>query len=166
MSGQGKTREAQTSPSEPEGMRRIEDKVDALANGFVTTADTIATMATSMTTALDALSLLRATLEDVQRELAELRANARNGVTMQAQGRQITVPGGGTLPFSLGVKSDGLIYVAGTLATEGDIKTQTKAVLDNFAQAGFDVFAGSESFLLQNMRHGGAGAWWAARSTT
>ncbi len=94
MSGQGKTREAQTSPSqqsleqpkpqEPEGMRRVEEKVDALANGFVTTADTIASMATGMTTALDALSLLRATLEDVQRELVELRANARNGVTMQA----------------------------------------------------------------------------------
>lgn len=33
----------------------------------------------------------------------------------------------------------------------------TKAVLDNFAKSGFDVFAGSEAFLLQNMRNGGAG---------
>jgi enamine deaminase RidA (YjgF/YER057c/UK114 family) len=53
---------------------------------------------------------------------------------MQAQGRQVTVPGGGTLPFSLGVKADGLIYIAGTLAQEGDIKAQTKTVLDNIGQ--------------------------------
>jgi 2-iminobutanoate/2-iminopropanoate deaminase len=61
-------------------------------------------------------------------------AMAVNGVTMQAQGRQITVPGGGTLPFSLGVKADGLIYVAGTLAQQGDIKAQSKAVLDQIGQ--------------------------------
>lgn len=65
---------------------------------------------------------------------ALVTALAVNGVTMQAQGRQITVPGGGTLPFSLGVKADGLIYVAGTLATEGDIKVQTKTVLDQIGQ--------------------------------
>ena len=53
---------------------------------------------------------------------------------MQGQGRQITVPGGGTLPFSLGVKADGLIYIAGTLAQEGDIKAQTKSVLDQIGQ--------------------------------
>jgi 4-hydroxy-tetrahydrodipicolinate synthase len=35
--------------------------------------------------------------------------------------------------------------------------SNTKAFLDAFARAGFDVFAGSETFLLQNMRHGGAG---------
>jgi 4-hydroxy-tetrahydrodipicolinate synthase len=33
----------------------------------------------------------------------------------------------------------------------------TQAFLDAFAKSGFDVFAGSETFLLQNMRHGGAG---------
>ena len=44
------------------------------------------------------------------------------------------MPGGGTLPFSLGVKADGLIYVAGTLAQEGDIKAQTKSVLDQIGQ--------------------------------
>ena len=33
----------------------------------------------------------------------------------------------------------------------------TKAFLDAFATSGFDVFAGSETFLLRNMRHGGAG---------
>jgi 4-hydroxy-tetrahydrodipicolinate synthase len=35
--------------------------------------------------------------------------------------------------------------------------TNTKAFLDAFAKSGFDVFAGSETFLLQNMRNGGAG---------
>jgi 4-hydroxy-tetrahydrodipicolinate synthase len=35
--------------------------------------------------------------------------------------------------------------------------SNTKAFLDAFAKSGFDVFAGSETFLLQNMRHGGAG---------
>ena len=35
--------------------------------------------------------------------------------------------------------------------------SNTKAFLDAFARSGFDVFAGSETFLLQNMRHGGAG---------
>jgi len=33
----------------------------------------------------------------------------------------------------------------------------TKAFLAAFAQSGFDVFAGAETFLLQNMRHGGRG---------
>jgi reactive intermediate/imine deaminase len=54
--------------------------------------------------------------------------------TMNAQGRQIVVPGGGTLPFSLAVRADGLIYIAGTLAQEGDIKAQTKSVLDSMGQ--------------------------------
>jgi 4-hydroxy-tetrahydrodipicolinate synthase len=35
--------------------------------------------------------------------------------------------------------------------------SNTRAFLDAFATSGFDVFAGSETFLLQNMRHGGAG---------
>ena len=33
----------------------------------------------------------------------------------------------------------------------------TKTFLDAFAKSGFDVFAGSETFLLRNMRHGGTG---------
>ena len=32
------------------------------------------------------------------------------------------------------MKADGLIYLAGTLATEGDIKAQTKKVLDDLSQ--------------------------------
>ena len=66
--------------------------------------------------------------------LTVVAALALSGVNMNAQGRQVTVPGGGTLPFSLGVKADGLIYVAGTLAQEGDIKAQTKSVLDAIGQ--------------------------------
>lgn len=63
-----------------------------------------------------------------------MAAVALGGVVMQGQTRQVTVPGAGTLPFSLGVKADGLIYVAGTLAQGPDIKAQTKAVLDAIEQ--------------------------------
>jgi 4-hydroxy-tetrahydrodipicolinate synthase len=45
---------------------------------------------------------------------------------------------------------------AGMKDSGGDWKN-TQAFLDAFARSGFDVFAGSETFLLQNMRHGGAG---------
>jgi 2-iminobutanoate/2-iminopropanoate deaminase len=37
------------------------------------------------------------------------------------------------LPFSAAVKADGLVYVSGTLGSAGDIKAQTKQVLDNIA---------------------------------
>ena len=40
--------------------------------------------------------------------------------------------------------------------SSGDWKN-TQTFLDAFAKAGFDVFAGAETFLLQNMRNGGAG---------
>jgi 4-hydroxy-tetrahydrodipicolinate synthase len=46
--------------------------------------------------------------------------------------------------------------VAGVKDSGGDWKN-TKAMLDAFAAGGFDVFAGSETFLLANMRGGGAG---------
>ena len=46
--------------------------------------------------------------------------------------------------------------VAGMKDSSGDW-TNTKTFLDAFAKSGFDVFAGSESFLLANMRNGGAG---------
>jgi len=45
---------------------------------------------------------------------------------------------------------------AGMKDSGGDWKN-TQAFLDAFAKSGFDVFAGSETFLLQNMRAGGAG---------
>ena len=46
--------------------------------------------------------------------------------------------------------------VAGVKDSSGNWDN-TKAMLDNFAKAGFDVFAGSEEFLLANMRNGGKG---------
>ena len=49
-------------------------------------------------------------------------------------GQRQVFPGAGQLPFSAATKADGLIYVAGTLATEGDIKAQTKNVLDQMSQ--------------------------------
>jgi 4-hydroxy-tetrahydrodipicolinate synthase len=46
--------------------------------------------------------------------------------------------------------------IAGMKDSSGDW-TNTKKFLDAFAKSGFDVFVGSESFLLANMREGGAG---------
>jgi 4-hydroxy-tetrahydrodipicolinate synthase len=46
--------------------------------------------------------------------------------------------------------------VAGVKDSSGDWNN-TKTMLDQFAKAGFDVFAGSEVFLLDNMRGGGKG---------
>jgi 4-hydroxy-tetrahydrodipicolinate synthase len=45
---------------------------------------------------------------------------------------------------------------AGMKDSGGDWRN-TQAFLDAFAQGGFDVFPGAETFLLQGMRHGGAG---------
>lgn len=46
--------------------------------------------------------------------------------------------------------------IAGIKDSSGDW-SNTRAVLDAFAGTGFDVFPGSETFLLAAMRHGGAG---------
>jgi len=46
--------------------------------------------------------------------------------------------------------------VAGVKDSSGDW-SNTKAMLDAFSKDGFDVFAGSEEFLLANLRHGGKG---------
>ena len=46
--------------------------------------------------------------------------------------------------------------IAGMKDSSGDWNN-TKTFLDAFAETGFDVFVGSESFLLANMRNGGAG---------
>jgi len=45
---------------------------------------------------------------------------------------------------------------AGIKDSSGDWNN-TKSFLDAFAGSDFDVFAGAETFLLQNMRHGGRG---------
>jgi 4-hydroxy-tetrahydrodipicolinate synthase len=46
--------------------------------------------------------------------------------------------------------------IAGIKDSSGDWNN-TKAVLDAFAGSGFEVFAGSEVFLLRNLQHGGVG---------
>ena len=46
--------------------------------------------------------------------------------------------------------------IAGMKDSSGDWNN-TKIFLDGFAKSGFDVFVGSESFLLANMRNGGVG---------
>jgi len=46
--------------------------------------------------------------------------------------------------------------IAGMKDSSGDWNN-TKMMLDAFARSGFDVFVGSESFLLANMKNGGAG---------
>jgi 4-hydroxy-tetrahydrodipicolinate synthase len=46
--------------------------------------------------------------------------------------------------------------VAGMKDSSGDW-SNTKLMLDSFAATGFDIFVGSETFLLENMRNGGAG---------
>jgi 4-hydroxy-tetrahydrodipicolinate synthase len=46
--------------------------------------------------------------------------------------------------------------IAGMKDSSGDW-SNTKTMLDRFAASGFDVFPGSESFLLAGMRHGAAG---------
>jgi reactive intermediate/imine deaminase len=54
-------------------------------------------------------------------------------VTLMAQGRQV-FPGPANFPFSSAVRADGLVYVAGTIVAEGDIRAQTKAVIENMSQ--------------------------------
>ena len=54
------------------------------------------------------------------------------GVSVQGQ-RQV-FPGPAQFPFSSATKADGLVYVAGTIVAEGDIKAQTKGVLDGIVQ--------------------------------
>ena len=56
-------------------------------------------------------------------------------VTMSsAQSSKQVFPGANpAMPFSAAVKADGLVYVSGTLGSNGDIKAQTKQVLDNIS---------------------------------
>jgi reactive intermediate/imine deaminase len=56
------------------------------------------------------------------------------GGTVVAQTRQ-TIPGSMTnLPFSAAVKADGLVYVAGSLSAEGDIRAQTRKTIEDMSQ--------------------------------
>ena len=47
--------------------------------------------------------------------------------------RQVFPGANPALPFSAAVKADGLIYVSGTLGSQGDVKAQTKQVLDTIS---------------------------------
>jgi len=70
------------------------------------------------------------------------------------------IPPVSQVPISIGLIERLLKAYPGTVAGIKDSSgnwNDTKGFLDNFAKSGFDVFAGSESFLLQIMRHGGAG---------
>jgi len=70
------------------------------------------------------------------------------------------IPPVSEVPITLGLVERLLARYPGQVAgmkDSGGDWSNTKAFLDAFAKAGFDVFAGSETFLLQNMRHGGAG---------
>ena len=70
------------------------------------------------------------------------------------------IPPVSQVPITLGVVERLLkaypTRTAGMKDSGGEWKN-TQAFLDAFATSGFDVFAGSETFLLQNMRAGGAG---------
>ena len=70
------------------------------------------------------------------------------------------IPPVSQIPITLGLVERLLkaypVQTAGMKDSGGDWKN-TQGFLDAFAKSGFDVFAGSETFLLQNMRNGGAG---------
>jgi 4-hydroxy-tetrahydrodipicolinate synthase len=70
------------------------------------------------------------------------------------------IPPVAQVPITLGVVERLLktypAQTAGMKDSSGDW-SNTQAFLDAFAASGFDVFAGSETFLLRNMRHGGTG---------
>ena len=70
------------------------------------------------------------------------------------------IPPVAQVPITLGLVERLLKAYPGPTAgmkDSGGDWNNTRAFLDAFAESGFDVFAGSETFLLQNMRHGGAG---------
>src|SRR5262249_24882581 len=56
-------------------------------------------------------------------------------VTMSAQSsnRQVFPGTNPAMPFSAAVKADGLVYVSGTLGSNGDIKAQTRQGLDTIS---------------------------------
>ena len=70
------------------------------------------------------------------------------------------IPPVAQVPITLGLVEKLLktypAQVAGMKDSSGDWNN-TKAFLDAYATSGFDVFAGSETFLLRNMRSGGKG---------
>jgi len=70
------------------------------------------------------------------RVLLSVLAVSFAAVTMssaQSSTKQVFPGANPALPFSAAVKAGGLIYVSGTLGSTGDIKAQTKQVLDNIS---------------------------------
>ena len=51
----------------------------------------------------------------------------------QSSPKQVFPGANPAMPFSAAVRADGLIYVSGTLGSGGDVKAQTKQVLDNIS---------------------------------
>jgi 2-iminobutanoate/2-iminopropanoate deaminase len=54
-------------------------------------------------------------------------------MTFAQSSKQVFPNANASLPFSTAIKADGLIYVSGTLGSGGDVKAQTKQVLDNIS---------------------------------
>jgi 4-hydroxy-tetrahydrodipicolinate synthase len=70
------------------------------------------------------------------------------------------IPPVSQVPISLDLIARLLERYPGTMAGVKDSSgdwSNTKAMLDRFAAGGFEIFAGSENFLLANMRNGGVG---------
>jgi 4-hydroxy-tetrahydrodipicolinate synthase len=78
------------------------------------------------------------------------------------------IPPVAQVPITLGLVERLLKAYPGTVAgmkDSGGDWSNTKAFLDAFAKSGFDVFPGAETFLLQGLRHGGAGCISATANT-
>jgi 4-hydroxy-tetrahydrodipicolinate synthase len=78
------------------------------------------------------------------------------------------IPPVAQVPITLGLVERLLKKYPGTVAgmkDSGGDWNNTKAFLDAYAKSGFDVFPGAETFLLQGMRHGGAGCISATANT-
>ena len=60
---------------------------------------------------------------------------AATTMTFAQSSKQVFPNANASMPFSTAVKADGLIYVSGTLGSGGDVKAQTKQVLDNINAA-------------------------------
>jgi len=65
--------------------------------------------------------------------LALALAGAAITMTFAQSSKQTWPTANASMPFSAAVKADGLIYVSGTLGSQGDAKAQTKQVLDNIS---------------------------------
>jgi 2-iminobutanoate/2-iminopropanoate deaminase len=70
---------------------------------------------------------------DMRLFIALVLASAATTMTFAQSSKQTWPTANASMPFSAAVKADGLIYVSGTLGSTGDVKAQTKQVLDNIS---------------------------------